>query len=92
MAGAPLAEVVLADAAVEAPKPVAVTAEQTAIADSPQLAQVDGTAITATPAGSGPAATDPGSPIASSTAGDAPGGASEDQGFSAPKAPEPKPE
>ena len=92
MAGAPLAQAALAAAAVEAPKPVAATAEQTAVADSPQLAQVDGAAVKATPPGSGPAVTDPGSPIASSTAGDAPGGASQDQGFNPPQAPEAKPE
>ena len=80
------------DASVEAAKPVAATAEQTATADYPQLAQTDGTATGTTAEGHGPAATDTGSPIAGSTAGDAPGGATEGQGPGSPTAPEPKPE
>lgn len=82
----------LQDASVEASKPVADTAEQTATADSPQLAQADGTATGTTAQGHGPAATDAGSPIASSSAGDVPGGATEDQGPGGPTGPEPKPE
>ena len=82
----------LRDASVEAPKPVAATAAQTATADAPQLAQTGGSASETTAEGHGPAATDPGSPIASSSAGDAPGGATEGQGPGSPSAPEPKPE
>ncbi|MCW2614664.1 MAG: putative Fe-S oxidoreductase, partial [Frankiales bacterium] len=73
---APVATAVTPDVTVEAPKPVEATPEQTAQADHPQLAD----SVQRTEQGQGPAVTAPDSPIAASTAGDAPGGDSEGQG------------
>ena len=86
LAGAPA---ITEDATVEAPKPVEATPAQTATADYVQLAQNE--QVPKTEPGSGPAASaSPADAAAvSSTAGDAPGGASESQQVGPPTAPTP---
>ena len=83
-----MAGAVLAEASAEGAKPVGATPEDTAQADYPQLAQSDGVGPvdkTSDPAssgvttGQGPTTTSP-AVSGPSTAGDAPGGASEGQG------------